>query len=126
MPPATSVGELRKKPLDLESNLLARPVAPENLDSALDVRLSHPVKTIDWKDSDILVTCRDDSEIAARAVVLTTPLGVLKADPDDGGIAFNPPLPPWKRSCIERLGFGLLNKVPRNESLPSLLHIIRS
>ena len=28
-----------------------------------------------------------------------------------GAIAFSPPLPAWKRAAIDRVGFGLLNKV---------------
>ena len=43
----------------------------------------------------------------ADAVVVTLPLGVLKA----GVVRFNPPLPPRKQSAIDRLGFGALNKV---------------
>ena len=40
-------------------------------------------------------------------MVVTAPLGVLKA----GTISFNPPLPVRKQEAIQRLGFGLLNKV---------------
>ncbi|GAB4819993.1 hypothetical protein N2152v2_007039 [Parachlorella kessleri] len=43
----------------------------------------------------------------AEAVVVTVPLGVLKR----GSIAFCPPLPQRKVDTIERLGFGVLNKV---------------
>ena len=85
-----------------------------------------------------LATGREE-EIWADAVVVTVPLGVLKAsqaigvgdvepfstdsssrdsmhgrqsDPKaPGTIAFDPPLPRQKRLAIERLGFGLLNKV---------------
>ncbi|CAK0899621.1 unnamed protein product [Prorocentrum cordatum] len=46
-------------------------------------------------------------EVTARAVVVSVPLGVLKA----GTIAFRPPLPPPKLAAIERLDMGLLNKV---------------
>lgn len=42
----------------------------------------------------------------ADAVVVTVPLGVLKA----GTISFHPPLPEWKTQAINNLGFGLLNK----------------
>ncbi len=42
------------------------------------------------------------SEVRARSVLVTVPLGVLKA----GAIRFDPPLPPEKRSAIGRLGFG--------------------
>lgn len=43
----------------------------------------------------------------ADAVVLSVPLGVLKANV----ISFHPPLPEWKTQAIHNLGFGLLNKV---------------
>lgn len=45
--------------------------------------------------------------VAADAAVVTAPLGALKR----GVPAFSPPLPPGKQAAIERLGFGLLNKV---------------
>ena len=44
--------------------------------------------------------------IDADAVVVTLPLGVLKA----GAVQFSPPLPPRKQNAIDRLGFGVLNK----------------
>ena len=40
-------------------------------------------------------------------MVVAAPLGVLKA----GSIAFKPPLPARKLGAIQRLGFGVLNKV---------------
>lgn len=40
-------------------------------------------------------------------MLITVPLGCLKAET----IKFSPPLPQWKRSSIQRLGFGVLNKV---------------
>ncbi len=43
----------------------------------------------------------------ADRVIVTVPLGVLKAD----AIVFDPPLPELKRRAVERLGFGLLDKV---------------
>jgi monoamine oxidase len=43
----------------------------------------------------------------ADRVIVTVPLGVLKA----GAIVFDPPLPEAKRRAIDRLGFGLLDKV---------------
>lgn len=43
----------------------------------------------------------------ADAVVLSVPLGVLKANV----MTFHPPLPEWKTQAINNLGFGLLNKV---------------
>ena len=47
----------------------------------------------------------------ANAIVMTVPLGVLKRPERDGGIRFTPPLPAPKLAALERLGFGVLNKV---------------
>ena len=44
---------------------------------------------------------------AAAAVLVTASLGVLKK----GSITFQPPLPQRKLDVIERMGFGVLNKV---------------
>ncbi len=46
----------------------------------------------------------------ADAVIVTVPLGVLKANK----ILFDPPLPRWKQAAIERIGYGgdaVLNKI---------------
>ncbi|EIE24819.1 hypothetical protein COCSUDRAFT_36098 [Coccomyxa subellipsoidea C-169] len=45
--------------------------------------------------------------LAGVAVLVTVPLGVLKA----GSIKFDPPLPQRKLDSIQRMGFGVLNKV---------------
>lgn len=45
--------------------------------------------------------------IPADKIVITVPLGVLKANT----IEFSPSLPAWKLQAISNLGFGLLNKV---------------
>ena len=44
---------------------------------------------------------------AGDAVLVTAPLGVLKK----GSIKFSPPLPERKLGAIQRMGFGVLNKV---------------
>lgn len=43
------------------------------------------------------------------AVLCTLPLGVMKQQPP--AVQFVPPLPEWKSSAIQRMGFGNLNKV---------------
>lgn len=53
---------------------------------------------------------------AADVVLCTLPLGVLKlcSAPNSSQlntVQFSPPLPDWKTSAIQRLGFGNLNKV---------------
>ena len=51
--------------------------------------------------------------LEADACLVTVPLGVLKTS----AIKFQPPLPPWKRQAIERLGFGPIEKVRASEGL---------
>jgi hypothetical protein len=45
--------------------------------------------------------------LQADAVLITVPLGVLKA----GAVKFAPPLPGWKKEATSRLGFGPIEKV---------------
>lgn len=80
--------------------------------SQLDIRYNHVASSIETHDeksrnSPVVVKCANGEVLEADHVVVTVPLGVLKKDV----IKFNPPLPDWKTSCIERMGYGLLNKV---------------
>ena len=84
------------------------------LPTPLDVRLDRAVESIhynahafDESEYSTKVVCTDGQIIEADEVILTVPLGVLKTTTID----FDPPLPPWKRGAVERMGFGLLNKV---------------
>lgn len=52
------------------------------------------------------------------AVLCTLPLGVLKQQPP--AVQFVPPLPEWKTSAVQRMGFGNLNKVTGHLRVPSL------
>ncbi|KAL4811297.1 flavin-containing amine oxidoreductase-domain containing protein [Aspergillus unguis] len=54
-----------------------------------------------------LIYCEDGDSIAADMVVYTGSLGTLKHRTVD----FSPPLPGWKQGAIDRLGFGVMNKV---------------
>ena len=72
----------------------------------LDIRLSHVVTSITTRPSGTTLAFADGSMLEADDVLLTVPLGVLKA----GKIAFDPPLSAPKRQAIGRLGMGLLNK----------------
>ncbi|XP_024386318.1 protein FLOWERINGUS D isoform X2 [Physcomitrium patens] len=64
------------------------------------------VKRIRYGDSGVKVETADET-FEGEMVLCTVPLGVLKK----GMINFDPPLPPYKVDAIQRLGFGLLNKV---------------
>ncbi|PHH73963.1 hypothetical protein CDD80_3447 [Ophiocordyceps camponoti-rufipedis] len=77
----------------------------------LDLTTKFPVKSIkyhaDGFDGPAIIESESGETIEADCVVCTVPLGVLK----QSSIAFDPPLPPWKKGVIDRLGFGILNKV---------------
>lgn len=76
------------------------------LADGLDIRLNTPVTRIEHGDDGIVIRTADASFEGSHAIV-TVPLGVLKADT----IQFEPPLPTDKRSAIERIGFGVFEKV---------------
>ncbi|KAK4499394.1 hypothetical protein PRZ48_009908 [Zasmidium cellare] len=86
-----------------------------NLPTKLDVRFNRIVDSIHYDDGDrgshealpTKIVCTDGEVIEADEVVMTAPLGVLKSN----AIDFDPPLPRWKQGAINRMGFGLLNKV---------------
>lgn len=86
-----------------------------NLPTKLDVRFNRIVDSIHYDDGDheshepfpTKIVCTDGEVIEADEVVMTAPLGVLKSS----AIDFDPPLPRWKQGAIDRMGFGLLNKV---------------
>jgi monoamine oxidase len=73
--------------------------------NGLDVRLGHVVTSIDTSgDRAVVVTAQGNFQ--AGAVVVTVPLGVLKA----GTIEFLPALPEAKSRAIAKLGMGTLSK----------------
>ena len=101
---------------------------PTALAKGLDIRLNTEVISIHystdgemgvwlrvWLDISLLgvevharsTQTASPSVFRADAVVLSIPLGVLKANV----VSFHPPLPEWKTQAINNLGFGLLNKV---------------
>lgn len=49
----------------------------------------------------------EDGIIEADCIVSTLPLGVLKQQ----SVQFEPDLPEWKKGAIQRIGYGILNKV---------------
>ncbi|MBK9179769.1 MAG: FAD-dependent oxidoreductase [Acidimicrobiales bacterium] len=73
----------------------------------LEVLLERPVARIDWSDDGVTVVDADGEAMAADRVVVTIPLGVLQT----GAVAFEPPLPEDKRTAVEAIGMGLLDKV---------------
>ncbi|WP_108666505.1 flavin monoamine oxidase family protein [Euzebya rosea] len=70
-----------------------------------DLRLGSPVTDV-VHGPDGVVVAGPWGRIEADAVIVTVPLGVLKA----GTITFDPPLPAATRGAIDRLGMGVLDK----------------
>lgn len=81
----------------------------DHLARGLDVRLGHRVTHVEHGGDGGKVTVRTDGQGAFTAgrVLLTLPLGVLKA----GDVAFTPELPEAKRGAVERLGMGVYDKL---------------
>ncbi|XP_078176280.1 lysine-specific histone demethylase 1 homolog 2-like [Carex rostrata] len=65
------------------------------------------VTRIGYGGDGVRVVASTGQVFEADVALCTVPLGVLKRNL----IKFEPELPGWKRQAIERLGFGLLNKV---------------
>lgn len=89
----------------------------ESLGEGLCIHLNHVVTDISYQTKDgrgnddqskkVIVSTSNGREFSGDAVLITVPLGCLKAE----AIKFSPPLPQWKTLSIQRLGFGVLNKV---------------
>lgn len=85
----------------------------ESLAEGLQIHLNHIVTDVSYspndsfKSSRVKVSTSNGGEFIGDAVLITVPLGCLKAET----IKFSPSLPEWKYSSIQRLGFGVLNKV---------------
>jgi monoamine oxidase len=72
----------------------------------LNIRLNQVVKSIDYTQSKGVKVTTDKNVFSALAVLVTLPLGVLKANT----VKFIPALPQTKQNSIKKLGFGTLNK----------------
>ncbi|MEU4211042.1 NAD(P)/FAD-dependent oxidoreductase [Streptomyces sp. NPDC026206] len=83
----------------------------EHLAQGLDVRLGHKVTRVEHggegADGGVTVHTGGHGAFTADRVLLTLPLGVLKA----GDVDFTPALPEAKRGAVERLGMGVYDKL---------------
>ncbi|KAL9240975.1 hypothetical protein vseg_015136 [Gypsophila vaccaria] len=77
------------------------------LSKGIDIRLNHRVTKISSGFDKVKVTVNDCSDFIADAVIITVPIGVLKANM----IEFAPKLPDWKMNAISDLGVGNENKI---------------
>lgn len=78
----------------------------DHLAGKLDVRMRQVVTAITPDGAGVAVKLANGSVMTADHVVVTVPLGVLKA----GAIAFGAALAPARAAAIATLGMGLLNK----------------
>lgn len=79
----------------------------ERLAAGLDIRFGEVVRRISHDEARGVEVETAGGRFAAERVLVTLPLGLLKQET----VAFDPPLPPRKRSAIERLGWGYMTKV---------------
>lgn len=95
---------------------------PVALADGLDIKLNAAVSKVEYNHRGVEVKVYNPRQASqtntyhADVVLCTLPLGVLKlsAAPSSSQVntvQFSPPLPDWKISAIQRLGFGNLNKV---------------
>lgn len=77
------------------------------LSKDIDIRLNHRVSKISNGRNKVMVTVEGGRNFIADAVIITVPLGILKANL----IKFKPKLPEWKVSAISDLGVGNENKI---------------
>lgn len=88
---------------------LIRPTLDESLDdsNSADERIPRPAKEVGFNSNQQGSVIR----LSSAYSVCTLPLGVLKSILVKDNLFFNPPLPARRCQAIERIGFGLLNKV---------------
>ncbi|WIA28969.1 hypothetical protein OEZ86_011504 [Tetradesmus obliquus] len=79
----------------------------EGADQAGSDKPEQPADAAPQQPAAVRVKTAQGEVLEAALVLVTLPLGVLKA----GAVAFEPPLPGWKSSVVGRMGFGDLNKV---------------
>jgi monoamine oxidase len=77
-----------------------------HLAKGLTIRTASVVESISPDGAGAAVSLKDGQVLRADHVVLTVPLGVLKAN----SIIFTQPLSPARQAAIDTIGMGLLNK----------------
>jgi monoamine oxidase len=78
----------------------------QEVERAVEIRLSCPVKSIDWGGDTVMVGTLDGM-LFARTVLVTVSTGVLAGE----RLKFFPLLPDWKREAIAQVPMGFAEKV---------------
>lgn len=79
----------------------------DRLADGAPILLGTVVTGIEWGADDHILVRAGDRTWTANRVIVTLPLGVLKA----GAVRFDPPLPPDHRRAVEALGMGRYEKL---------------
>lgn len=79
---------------------------PTHLAAGLDVRLSQPVRHIDWADAGVTVTT-ETGILRARRAIVTVSVGVLRS----GDLVIEPPLPLINADALGRLEMNAFEKI---------------
>jgi monoamine oxidase len=77
-----------------------------SLRHGVPLRLEAPASALAWGKDGVVVTAGGEEFRGKRAIV-TTSVGVLAKDT----IAFEPPLPKWKRKAFDNVAMGVFNKI---------------
>lgn len=77
----------------------------------VSIELNTRAQKVRWNQTEVQVTALDEADeaftFAAPQVLITLPLGVLQANPDDNGaLRFIPDLPPAKLQALNQLAMG--------------------
>lgn len=87
------------------------------------VKMGQRVVKISYSDQEVSVQTQDGVEYVSEVCIVTLPLGVLKKD---HLTLFHPPLPDWKQTAIEKMGFGTVAKIfiQFDVALPNLVGFV--
>jgi len=83
---------------------------PKSMAKGLDIRLEVIVKKVIWNEISARVQLEDGSEMEARTVISTLPVGVLKSDL----VQFEPALPQSKQWALTQIEVGPIIKILLN------------
>ena len=76
------------------------------------IQLGAVVKTIEWSVGSVTVKTVEGRRFDAKKIILTLPIGVLRAEPTDAGaVAFTPSLPTAMQTAIGQMRMGPVVKI---------------
>ena len=105
----TGVDSTSSRPVGSYAPLFAH-VAARCARAGADVRLGTTVERIAWKPGSVTIAARSERNgafvLRARCVIITVPVGVLRAHDGPACLSFSPPLPAAKQSALRGLEMG--------------------